>query len=62
MSNEQLIAIRDEAKQLRRADKEAPLLDCPVCGDVLDENSRGVVNCPSGHYRQQGRARREGMT
>lgn len=60
MSFAQLIAIKDEAKQMRAEDKAAPLVDCPVCGHTLDENSRGEVNCPFGHFRQQGRTRRVG--
>jgi len=56
----QLIAIRDQAKQMRAEDKAAPLVACPVCGHKLDENSRGAVNCPLGHFRQQGRTRRIG--
>lgn len=58
MSFAELIAIKDEARQMQAEDKAALLVDCPVCGAVLDENSRGEVNCPMGHYRQQGRVRR----
>jgi len=60
LSFAQLIAMRDKAKQMRAEDKAAPLVDCPVCGHTLDEKSRGEVNCPFGHLRQQGRVRREG--
>lgn len=58
MSWAELIGIKEEARQMAAEDKAAPLVDCPICGTVLDENSRGVVNCPMGHFRQQGRLRR----
>lgn len=57
MSWEELIAIRDEARQVVADDQAAPIIDCPTCGEVLDENGRGEVNCPMGHFRQQGRRR-----
>ena len=44
--------------ELSAEDKAAPLVDCPVCGEVLVENSKGWVNCPFGHFRQYGRTRR----
>lgn len=50
MSYEQLIAIRQEAVEIRRADKAREVVDCPVCGELLQVNSRGVKNCPLGHF------------
>lgn len=60
MSNEQLLAILKEAREMAAEDRAAPLVDCPVCGHTLDENSTGVINCPFGHYRKQGRTRSTG--
>jgi len=57
----QLIAIKEQAKQMRAEDRANPLVDCPVCGHQLNENSRGAVDCPFAHFRQQGRARRMGQ-
>jgi uncharacterized C2H2 Zn-finger protein len=51
MSYEQLIAITQEAKLMRREDKERELVDCPLCGAILDENKDGVKNCGMGHFR-----------
>lgn len=44
-------ALKEAARQDAESDKNAPLIDCPVCGTVLDVNSAGVRNCPLGHYR-----------
>lgn len=44
-------AIIDEAKQLDEERRREPLVTCPVCGTVLDENSRGEKSCPMGHGR-----------
>lgn len=62
MSFAELIAIKEEAKQICAEDRAKPLVDCPICGEVLQENSKSVVDCPLGHFRQQGRVRRNGMT
>lgn len=51
MSWEQLKAILDTQKQRAvELDAERPVA-CPICGAVLDENSKGTLNCPMGHYR-----------
>ena len=60
MSFAELIAIKEEARQMRAEDRAAPLVDCPVCGHLLNENSKGAVDCPFGHFRQQDRTRRTG--
>lgn len=57
MSFEEFIAIQKEAKQIAREDASGELTDCPVCGHKLDENPRGQVNCPFGHFTQDGRRR-----
>lgn len=51
MSYEQLLNITKEAREMRREDDERELVDCPVCGEVLDENKDGWKNCPLGHFR-----------
>ena len=49
-----LRSIIDEAKQLAEDERLNPSPACPLCGTVLDVNSRGWRNCPLGHYRDQG--------
>lgn len=46
-----LRGIVDEARELDREEQMRPLIDCPICGTLLDENSRGEKNCPMGHFR-----------
>ena len=50
MSWEQLGAIYREAAQLAKADREAPLVACPIDGTPLVFRN-GVGNCPMGNYR-----------
>ena len=50
MSNAQLIAIIEEAKQIGRDDKRRPLVECPIDGSRLQFRN-GVGNCPLGNYR-----------
>lgn len=38
-----------EAEALADEEKTRPLVDCPVCGERLDVNSRGEKNCVYGH-------------
>lgn len=45
-----LLAIIKESRRIAEEDRAHPLVDCPVCGEVLQKNSRGAVNCPLGHY------------
>lgn len=45
-----LLAIIKEAEQIRREDDARPLVDCPLCGNVLDVNARGEKNCDVGHF------------
>lgn len=59
MSWEQLQAITEEAKLLRREDKQRELVSCPICGDILEENSDGLKNCPMGHFRTRARTHGE---
>lgn len=56
MSWAQLIGIKAEAREIKAADKAKPIVECPLCGEVLDELN-GVVSCPWGHFRQVGRVR-----
>lgn len=46
-------AIAREARALEREEraKARTPVDCPVCGEPLDVNPRGVRNCPHGHYQ-----------
>lgn len=50
-----LLAILKEAREIREQDRqrERDPVDCPVCGEVLQVNSRGIKNCPLGHYRKE---------
>ena len=43
-------AIVKEAQGLAAAEREKPLVDCPVCGEPLQKNARGQVNCVYGHF------------
>ena len=49
MSYDQLIAIRKEGKQLRRADEDRPLVACPIDGMLLVFRN-GVADCPMGNF------------
>ena len=49
MSFDQLIAIRNEARELRRADEQRPLVACPIDGSLLVFRN-GVANCPMGNW------------
>ncbi|RLC56939.1 MAG: hypothetical protein DRI30_05060 [Chloroflexi bacterium] len=50
MSNAQMIAITQEAKQIHAEEKARPLIDCPIDGTLLDNNGK-YLNCPLGNYR-----------
>ena len=50
MSNEQLIAITQEAKQIAAEEKAKPLIDCPIDGTLLVSNGK-YLNCPMGNFR-----------
>lgn len=50
MSWNELISITEEAKLLRKEDRQRELTTCPICGDVLDVNKDDVRNCPMGHF------------
>ncbi|MCJ7510769.1 MAG: hypothetical protein MUP14_07785 [Dehalococcoidia bacterium] len=51
MSNEQLVAILQEARQMRAEDKERALVECPICGGPLDYRPRdGTYNCRMGYF------------
>ena len=46
---DQLIAIRNEARELRRADEQRPLVTCPIDGMLLVFRN-GVADCPMGNF------------
>lgn len=50
MSWQQLIKIRDEARQIAKDEREKPLLECPYDGEPLQFRD-GIANCPLGNYR-----------
>ena len=56
MSFQQLIAIKKEAAEMAKADREKPIVECPICGELLQIKGE-VRNCPWGHFRQIGSAR-----
>lgn len=44
-------AISREAKEVAAQERRAPLVDCPICGEVLELNGRTRQRaCPLGHY------------
>jgi len=49
VSNEGLLAITKEMRQMRQEDKRRALVECPNCGTPLDYR-RGVYNCPMGDF------------
>lgn len=54
MSYYDLLAIRDEAKLLADEQRRQPVLACPIDGEPLKFNSKGIGNCPFGNYRTSG--------
>lgn len=46
-----LRGIIDEAREDARIQAATPPVACPHDGTPLDENARGVRNCPMGDYR-----------
>ena len=50
MGWDQLISITKEARDMRREDAARARVDCPICGEILDQGARWL-NCPLGHYR-----------
>ena len=49
MSNEQLLGIIKQSRQEAKANREAPLVECPFDGTPLVFRN-GVGNCPMGNY------------
>ena len=56
MSWQQLIAIKHEAREIVRENRERPIVECPMCGEVLQVKGN-VFDCPWGHFRQTGSQR-----
>lgn len=57
MSFQELIAIRDEARQMAQEDQAKPMVDCPIDGATLQFNpKRNIWNCPMGNYSISGGA------
>jgi len=54
MSWEQLEALIGENRDTRMRDFTERPISCPQCGNQLDENARGVLNCPFGHFTWRG--------
>jgi hypothetical protein len=52
MSWGQLLAILKEARQEAKANREAPLVECPYDGTPLVFRD-GIANCPMGNYRSR---------
>ncbi len=50
MSWAQLQTIREEQRQAAEDERNASLVDCPICGELLDVRD-GIYNCPLGHFR-----------
>lgn len=50
MSNQQMIAIAQEAKQMHQEDAARERVDCPLDGEILVSNGK-YLNCPLGNYR-----------
>ena len=46
-----LKSILDEMRETAREEYDRELTTCPLCGERLDENSRGFKNCPLGHFQ-----------
>lgn len=46
-----LLAIIKSEREIRQRHDAEPIVDCPICGETLDKNSRGAYSCPLGHYR-----------
>ncbi len=49
MSNEQLLGTIRQARQEAKANREAPLVECPFDGTPLVFRD-GVADCPMGNY------------
>lgn len=57
MSWAQLIAIKEEAKQIAKEEREKLYIDCPLDGALLQYSAkRGLWNCPMGNYTAIGDA------
>ncbi len=54
MSWDQLKTILDQAREERANAASEPPVACPIDGEILDVNSRGVRSCPMGNYRWDG--------
>ena len=54
MSWEQLQALVAGNRESRLRNLTERPLSCPRCGHHLDENFRGVLNCPFGHFTWRG--------
>ncbi len=50
MSWNQLISILEEMRQAAVDERNAPLVDCPFCGILLNVRN-GTYDCPLGHFR-----------
>ncbi|HUV73864.1 MAG TPA: hypothetical protein VMW79_06120 [Anaerolineae bacterium] len=46
-----LLQILKEARQMAEEDRRRSPVACPKCGEPLDENKQGTLNCPMGHWQ-----------
>jgi hypothetical protein len=53
-------AILRDARAIDDAERSRLLVDCPLCGEPLDKNARGELNCSYGHYQARPGAVRYG--
>jgi hypothetical protein len=51
MSWEQLQAIVQQRRIDQQQARSDPPQACPIDGQMLESNSRGILNCPLGNYR-----------
>ena len=59
MSWAQLIAIKEEARQIAAEEREKDPVACPYDGTPLEYHAgKNVLHCPNGDYQVQARYRR----
>ena len=54
MGWEQLKAIYDEGRLIRRAEEQAPPVACPNDGEPLEEGPGGTLHCPFDGWKWDG--------
>lgn len=56
MGYEGLKAVLDIQREEARQAANQPPVACPIDGEILEVNQRGVRNCPVGNFRWEGGA------